>query len=150
MSEPNAIQHIVLYSVAKPEALESAVQYIKALEQQATRNGKPYIQSIRCGTTRPSGKVRSQGNPSLDEIHGKPGNTMTKADQRTTVGFGSTGFNLASFITFASDEDRLYFVKEDPAHKELIAFINDKLGKEIMVLDFVDGVADNSVRVDQC
>jgi hypothetical protein len=75
---------------------------------------------------------------------------MTKADQRTTVGFGSTGFNLASFITFASDEDRLYFVKEDPAHKELIAFINDKLGKEIMVLDFVDGVADNSVRVDQC
>ena len=50
------------------------------------------------------------------------------------------GYNLASVVTFASDADRVYFVKHDPAHRELVEFVTGKLSKDILVLDFIDGL----------
>jgi len=44
-------------------------------------------------------------------------------------------------MTFATDADRLRFVKEDPAHKELLALVGGKMEKGVIVLDFVDGDA---------
>jgi hypothetical protein len=49
------------------------------------------------------------------------------------------GYNLVSCMTFDSDDDRAYFVKEDEAHQELIKFLEGKLEKGIMVFDFIDG-----------
>ncbi|VUC22228.1 unnamed protein product [Clonostachys rosea] len=80
-----SIEHIVLYSFHEHEALSTAVQYIKNLATTAKRNGEPYIRSVKCGTTRPAENVRS------------------------------LGFNLASILVFESDEDRRYFVKEEPS-----------------------------------
>lgn len=60
-----------------------------------------------------------------------------------------SGYNLASVATFASEEDRLYFVTQDPAHQELVAFVQGKLGCDILVLDFVDGEA-HAVRAEDC
>ncbi|CAH0051110.1 unnamed protein product [Clonostachys solani] len=114
------IEHIVLYSFREHEALRTAVQYIKNLATAAKRNGEPYIRSIKCGTTRPAENVRS------------------------------LGFNLASILVFESDDDRRYFVKDDPAHQELVAFIKGKLGKDILVLDFADGVGDCTTRAADC
>jgi hypothetical protein len=51
------------------------------------------------------------------------------------------GYNLVSYITFNSDDDRAYFVKQDEAHQELIKFLDGKLKKGIMVFDFIDGQA---------
>lgn len=59
------------------------------------------------------------------------------------------GFNLASIFTFRNDDDRLYFVKQDVTHKELVAFVDGKLGKEILVLDFVDGKGE-SINAGSC
>jgi hypothetical protein len=42
-------------------------------------------------------------------------------------------------MTFDSDDDRAYFVKEDEAHQELIKLLEGKLEKGIMVFDFTDG-----------
>lgn len=53
-------------------------------------------------------------------------------------------------ITFESDADRLYYVKQDPVHQESIKFLDGKLGKGIAVLDFIDGVADTAVGLDDC
>jgi ribosomal protein S6 len=55
------------------------------------------------------------------------------------------GYNLVSYFTFASDDDRAFFVKEDEAHQRLIKFLDGKLDKGIMVLDFIDGEAEGSV-----
>ncbi|KAH8884982.1 hypothetical protein GQ53DRAFT_751613 [Thozetella sp. PMI_491] len=101
------IQHIVLYSFQATADLQSAMEIILGLKDKAMRNGKSYILDIRCGSTRPAAPVRSRG------------------------------FNLASVTTFASEEDRLYFVKDDEAHQELIAFVSGKLAKDILVLDFI-------------
>lgn len=51
------------------------------------------------------------------------------------------GFNVVSVTTFRSNEDREFFVAQDPVHKELVAFVTPKLKKGIMVLDFVSGDA---------
>jgi hypothetical protein len=50
-----------------------------------------------------------------------------------------------SYITFDSDDDRAYFVKQDEAHQELIKFLDGKLDKGIMVFDFIDGQAGRGV-----
>lgn len=55
------IEHVVLYSFSYPEALPAAVDYMKTLQTRALRDGKPYIENIVCGTTRPSSPVRSLG-----------------------------------------------------------------------------------------
>ena len=44
-------------------------------------------------------------------------------------------------MSFRRDEDRAFFVKEDPAHKELLAVVNGKMEKGVMVVDFVNGDA---------
>lgn len=59
------------------------------------------------------------------------------------------GFNLASVIRFRSDDDRRYFVQEDPAHKELVGLVKDRLASGILVLDFIDGGVE-SVSIADC
>ncbi|KAJ5365237.1 hypothetical protein N7517_008123 [Penicillium concentricum] len=48
-----------------------------------------------------------------------------------------------------SEEDRRYFVKEDPAHKELILLLKDKVSSGLLVLDFIDGGVEN-VPITKC
>jgi hypothetical protein len=57
------------------------------------------------------------------------------------------GYNLVSYFTFECDDDRAYFVKEDDAHQQLIKFLDGKLEKDIMVLDFIDVEAEEGVGI---
>jgi hypothetical protein len=43
----------------------------------------------------------------------------------------------------------MYFVKQDPMHGELIRFVDGKLSKELMVLDFAHGNG-TEIGVDKC
>ncbi|OJJ03948.1 hypothetical protein ASPVEDRAFT_763477 [Aspergillus versicolor CBS 583.65] len=107
------IEHIVLWPFKNTSDLEFAAQAIKSTVGKARHDGEPYVLSVKCGTTRPSPPVRSRG------------------------------FNLASIIRFRTDDDRSYFVKEDPAHKELVGLVKDKLASDILVLDFIDGAVEH-------
>lgn len=44
-----------------------------------------------------------------------------------------------SVLTFANDEDRRFFVHQDPAHLKLKGLIMNKMDKTRMILDFVSG-----------
>ncbi|KAL3455562.1 hypothetical protein BJX64DRAFT_294908 [Aspergillus heterothallicus] len=60
----------------------------------------------------------------------------------------SLGYNFASILRFRSDEDRVYFL-QDRVHTELIEFVRGKLLGEVLVLDFMDGVA-QPIEVASC
>ncbi|KAJ5768723.1 hypothetical protein N7520_003282 [Penicillium odoratum] len=113
------VEHIVLWPFKDASDLVLAAQAIKSVAAKALHNGEPYILSIKCGTTRPCLPVRSHG------------------------------FNLASIVQFRCEEDRRYFVQEDPAHKELIQLTKDKLASGILVLDFIDDGIDK-VPIAEC
>ncbi|KAJ5757389.1 uncharacterized protein N7511_006083 [Penicillium nucicola] len=59
------------------------------------------------------------------------------------------GFNLASIVRFKCEDDRRYFVQEDPAHKNLIELVKGKLASGVLVLDFVDACVE-SVPTSEC
>ena len=63
---------------------------------------------------------------------------------------GDAGYNFASIMSFASEEDRAYFATQDPAHEELKRFLAGKLVKGILVLDFASGTVDGAVDCVEC
>jgi hypothetical protein len=53
-------------------------------------------------------------------------------------------------MTFASDEDRIFFVKLDESHQGLKEFLSGKLLGDILVLDFVAGSATSAANATDC
>ena len=51
------------------------------------------------------------------------------------------GFNLVCVMAFKTNEDLVYFMKQEPSHQELKALVAGKLAKDVMVVDFVDSDA---------
>jgi hypothetical protein len=51
---------------------------------------------------------------------------------------------------FKDDQDRQYFVKEDPVHLELKAFTTPRVAKDLLVLDFISGQAEPSHSSADC
>jgi hypothetical protein len=126
------VEHIVLYPFKNASDLNEAAVFIKSLQNSAQRTGKSYIRSIKCGSTRVSPPDRTQGTLDSGGCH-----IISLSPLQ--------GYNLVSYFTFASDDDRAFFVKEDEAHQRLIKFLDGKLDKGIMVFDFIDGEAEGSV-----
>jgi hypothetical protein len=126
-----SIEHIVLYPFKHVADIDEAIHFIKGLQASGQRTGKPYIRSIKCGGTRVSGPDRTQGK-AVGSIHHLCRLSLSLLQ----------GYNLVSYFTFDSDDDRAYFVKQDEAHRELIKFLEGKLDKGIMVFDFIDGQAE--------
>lgn len=61
-----------------------------------------------------------------------------------------SGYNFVTVSVFDSEEDRAYYVKQDPSHLELVEFLTDKLVKGPAVLDFVDGLANVNITSQDC
>ena len=55
------IEHIVLWLFKDASDLEFAMQAVKSTAAKPLRNGKHYIMSVKCGTTKPCPPIRSHG-----------------------------------------------------------------------------------------
>lgn len=42
-------------------------------------------------------------------------------------------------MEFRTQEDKIYFEKQDPAHIDIIQYMESRLSKEVMIFQFIDG-----------
>lgn len=135
----NALCHIVLYSFKSKAELGKGVQTMLNLKNKCLKDGKPYVLNVHAGTTQPHPPIRTLG-----EYQAGPSAVDNFAHAR------NAGFNLACIMYFKNDEDRKYFVTQDPAHSDLKSFTTPRIKKELLVLDFISGQSNPGYSAEDC
>jgi hypothetical protein len=117
---------MVFFLLFNAEEVRKTVEFNSTVMQKTLRDGKPYILDARCGRTQQHETIRDGAKQFPFSVKSYVSKTQAIGLHQANKSLIKIYYNLLSVIVFKTDDDRLFFVKQDPTHSVLKAIITNK------------------------